>query len=189
MSDECRTKRLVALDLCCGKGGWAKGLIAAGWTVIGVDFDESFRAVYPGAFMCADVKFLHWHGVDISLVVASPPCEDFSRHDQPWTRKRNPKQPDPAIWRACERIAREVGAPLVLENVRGAQKFMGKAVTRYGPQYLWGDVPLLLPKHPGWKNGHRQKESLSSAAKADRAMVPFDLAYAVGKYYFDLERK
>lgn len=30
---------------------------------------------------------------------------------------------------------------------------------------------------------------MTSAAKADRAMVPFDLAYAVGKYYFDLERK
>ena len=182
-------KRLVALDLCCGKGGWAKGLKAAGWSVIGIDVDESFREEYPGAFLQADVTSAVWRGVDISLVVASPPCEQFSRHDMPWLSRKNPPPPDPAVWRACERIARECAAPLVLENVRGAQKFMGKAVTHYGSQYLWGDVPPLLPEFPGWKNGERQKQFRTSAARADRAMIPFELAYAVGKYYFDLERK
>jgi hypothetical protein len=80
-----------------------------------------------------------------SLIVASPPCQEFSRHDQPWTRARNPPPPDTSIWEACVRIAQEAGAPLILENVRGAQKFMGPARAHYGSQYLWGDVPALLP--------------------------------------------
>lgn len=30
----------LALDLCCGKGGWTLGLVAAGWDVIGFDVKD-----------------------------------------------------------------------------------------------------------------------------------------------------
>ena len=30
----------LALDICCGKGGWAKGLIAEGWRVISLRCGE-----------------------------------------------------------------------------------------------------------------------------------------------------
>ena len=35
--------------------------------------------------------------------------------------------------------------PLVVENVCGAQKWVGKARWHYGSFYLWGDVPALMP--------------------------------------------
>lgn len=36
--------RPLALDLCCGIGGWARGLVDEGWSVIGFDVR---RFVHP----------------------------------------------------------------------------------------------------------------------------------------------
>lgn len=143
----------LALDLCCGKGGWTAGLLAAGWDVIGVDI-ERWDGYPSGAyFLQADVRKIAGpmhdkQGRKISLVVASPPCQEFSYRSFPFKRCRELAAnvpPDKSIWQACDRIARECEAPMVLENVRGAQKYMGKAKAHYGSFYLWGDVPALLP--------------------------------------------
>lgn len=210
----------LALDLCCGLGGWAEGLIAAGWDVVGVDVNDDFRRTYPGVFVCADVRRLRvefsisWGGLvlrcpnggDIPLhmlrlVVASPPCPEYSSHDQPWTKKRNPPPPDKSIWEACERIAKEGAAPLILENVRGAQMFHGRAAWHVGPYYLWGDVPALMPKmhrRKGfwWWNKDatgkwivRTKESHTSAAAAERAKIPFELAHYIGQVFHPGEER
>jgi hypothetical protein len=53
---------------------------------------------------------------------------------------RDPKQLT-ALFRACFRIAKQAGVPLVVENVRGAQPWVGKAKANYGSFFLWGDVP------------------------------------------------
>lgn len=177
----------LALDLCCGLGGWAEGLIAAGWDVIGYDVEPGFAASYPGTFICRDVRHLiPYEGRGVSLVVASPPCQEYSRHDQPWTRKRNPPPPDKSIWEACERIAAEAGAPLILENVRGAQMFHGPADWHIGPYYLWGNVPAIWPK--GVK-ALRNKESRTSASQADRAKIPFELAHYIGQVFHPGEER
>jgi hypothetical protein len=34
----------------------------------------------------------------------------------------------------------------VIENVKGAQPWVGRAKWHYGSFYLWGDVPALMPK-------------------------------------------
>ena len=170
---------MKALDLCCGMGGWTEGLLAAGWEVIGVDTE--IHPEYPAPALKADVRTLSgdWFA-GIALVVASPPCEEFSRHGMPWTRAKNPPAPDLSIVEACYRIAREVGAPLVLENVRSAQPWLGKAVWNWGSCYLWGDgVPVLRLKVPPG-NG---KERLSSAARMRRAKIPVDLARYVAEYH------
>jgi hypothetical protein len=147
----------MALDLCSGKGGWTHGLLASGWGVIGVDI-EAWEG-YPREThrIITDVRTLDINkpsflalsrGRKISLVCASPPCQEFSYRSFPFKRCRElaaTVPPDESIWRACERIARECNAPLILENVRGAQKYMGKSVTHYGSFYLWGDVPAMLP--------------------------------------------
>jgi hypothetical protein len=68
-----------------------------------------------------------------------------------------------AIFDACFRIQREASAakgqhiPMVVENVRGAQPWVGPAAWSYGSYYLWGDVPALMPnvidarKNPGFR--------------------------------------
>lgn len=38
--------------------------------------------------------------------------------------------------------------PMVVENVVGAQAWVGRAKWHYGSFYLWGDVPALMPFAP-----------------------------------------
>jgi hypothetical protein len=34
---------------------------------------------------------------------------------------------------------------MVVENVKGAQPWVGRAAWNYGSFYLWGDLPALMP--------------------------------------------
>lgn len=166
----------TVLDLCCGLGGWARGFLDLGWRVIGVDIEP---LPYPGELIVCDVRQLDVRTLPpITLVVASPPCEAFSRWDMPWTRAKNPPPPDLSIVEACQRIARELGAPLVLENVRGAQKWLGRSVATYGTRYLWGDgVPALVPFAQRYrKNEPGAKSRLSSSRRRERAIIPYPIA-------------
>jgi hypothetical protein len=76
---------------------------------------------------------------------------------------------------ACRRAATETGAPLVLENVRAAQRWLGRSQLNCGPFHLWGDVPAIVPTFTG-----RKKESFGGKQKAERAKIPFHLAYWIG---------
>ena len=71
-----------ALDLFCGGGGTALGLLAAGFdSVVGVDSDARCAAVYPGVFVRADVQDAHvktlLHSGIFDFVWASPPCQIY----------------------------------------------------------------------------------------------------------------
>lgn len=162
----------LAIDLYCGKGGWARGLIAEGWRVVGVDNNPDFASDYPGEFICADLlTWLGWIGYRPRLVVASPPCEEFSRWGMPWTRAKNPPPPDLSHVNRSFALAGLWRVPIVLENVNAAQGWLGKSALNCGPFHLWGDVPALCPIFAG-----RPKESYSSTARAERAMIPENLA-------------
>jgi hypothetical protein len=69
----------------------------------------------------------------------------------PWKKAKALPPPDNALFEACFRIQREAEAaagrhiPLVVENVCGAQKWVGRARWHFGSFYLWGDVPALMP--------------------------------------------
>jgi len=163
----------VCVDLYCGKGGWTNGFLEAGFTVIGVDIQ--FHKGYRGLFLQRDIAAWNGNGITTAdVIVASPPCDEFSRFQMPWTRRKNPLAPSMELVNAAYRL-REVFRPrvFILENVRAAQQWLGPAILHRGPYYLWGDI-LLAPAVVA-----KAKESYSGSQKAERAMIPFDLAYGI----------
>jgi hypothetical protein len=146
--------RPLAIDLFCGLGGWTDGLLAEGYDVVGFDIErhEYGEHRYPAQLVIQDVVTLHgaqFRGA--GLIVASPPCQAYSYRAMPWKRAKALPPPDNALFEACFRIQREAceaagrHIPLVVENVRGAQRWVGRARWNLGSYYLWGDIPALMP--------------------------------------------
>lgn len=168
----------LAIDLYCGLGGWTEGLLAEGYDVIGFDIErhEYDGERYPAELILQDVLTLHGSQFkDAALIVASPPCQEYSYMAMPWSRakaKAAAIRADEtgaelerlnALFNACFRIQREAceaadrHIPLVVENVRGAIPWVGRSRWNYGSFHLWGDVPALMPptvratKVPGFR--------------------------------------
>lgn len=154
----------LAIDLFCGLGGWTEGLLAEGYRVVGFDIERHVygEAKYPAQLVIQDVLTIHGKQFkDAALIVASPPCQEFSYMAMPWSLakqkradylsgKRDRKQLT-ALFDACFRIQREASEaaghhiPMVVENVRGANEWVGRSQWNFGSFHLWGDVPALMP--------------------------------------------
>ena len=144
----------LAIDIYCGLGGWTEGLLAEGYHVVGFDLERHVygEARYPAQLVLQDVLTIHGSQFkDAVLIVASPPCQAYSYRAMPWKRAKALPPPDNTLFEACFRIQREAikaaghHIPMVVENVCGAQKWVGRARWHYGSFYLWGDIPALMP--------------------------------------------
>lgn len=156
----------LCIDLFCGLGGWAEGFLAEGYDVIGFDIERHDYGTggYPGQLVLQDVLTLRGSQFkDAAVIVASPPCQAYSYMAMPWKRaKEQAKERRENIasflalnclFNACFRIAHEAGVPLIVENVRGAQPWVGRSAWNYGSFHLWGDVPALMPTTGKVKSG------------------------------------
>lgn len=163
----------LAIDLCCGLGGWTEGLLSEGWRVRGYDIEahEYGEERYPAELVLRNVLEMHGSEIaDADLIVASPPCTEYSYMAMPWKRAKQIARalrgegefPEPyrgsrtveqlnAIFDACFRLQREASEaagrhiPMVVENVKGAQPWVGRAKWSFGSFFLWGDIPALMP--------------------------------------------
>jgi len=156
----------LAIDLFCGLGGWTEGLLAEGYNVIGFDIEEHKYGEqrYPAQLVIQDVLTLHGSQFrNATLIVASPPCQEYSYMAMPWKLAKAKAAAIRAdttgaelerlnrLFNACFRIQKEACAaagrhiPLVVENVRGAIPWVGRSRWNFGSFHLWGDVPALMP--------------------------------------------
>lgn len=193
--------------------------MAEGYRVVGFDNERHFYgdARYPAQLVIQDVLTLHGRQFkDAALIVASPPCQEYSYMAMPWTRAKTIAEEYrsgvrdvaklTALFDACFRIQREASeaaghlVPLVVENVCGAQAWVGRARWHYGSFYLWGDVPALMPivrKHVKGDGTPRDKmfgnqgpaaygskSSARRAASAHIAKIPFELARHIGRQWW-----
>jgi hypothetical protein len=230
----------LAIDLCCGLGGWTEGLLAEGWRVRGYDIEahEYGDEKYPAELVIRNVLEMHGSELaDADLIVASPPCTEYSYMAMPWSRAKQIARalrgedefPEPyrgsrtieqlnAIFNACFRLQREASEaagrhiPMVVENVRGAEPWVGRAARRFGSYYLWGDLPALMPigsarkvsgfrfdgsgksfqtasvKEFGWsKESELRRNSSKSPARKEAsakiAKIPFTLSSHIARVY------
>lgn len=158
----------LCIDLFCGLGGWTEGFLAEGYEVVGFDIERHVYGdlKYPAQLVLQDVLTIHGSQFrNAACIVASPPCQKYSWLAMPWSRSKSEHSqaakslrrewetngPDNRLFDACFRIQREACEaagrfiPLVAENVRGAQEWVGPAAWNYGSFYLWGDVPAIMP--------------------------------------------
>jgi hypothetical protein len=164
----------LCVELYCGSFGWSKSWLDLGGRAIGFDLEHHpWHGPVPenAELVLQDVLTLNGAQFrDADLILASPPCQEFSYRAMPW--KRAKALPPPylgmklfwACWRiqqeACEAAGRYI--PMVVENVVGAQRWIGAARWHFGSYYLWGDVPALMPpakvlKVPGF-NFHQHEK-------------------------------
>ncbi len=200
------------IDLFCGLGGWTEGLLAEGYEVVGYDIEEHVYGEhrYPARLVVEDVLTIHGSQFkDAALIVASPPCQEYSYMAMPWTRAKAKAAAIRAdrtgdelerlnrLFNACFRIQRETceaaghRVPMIVENVRGAQPWVGPARWSFGSFYLWGDVPALMPpmsravkvggldwKHPDDPR-HRPGQAFNPAAQGKSVVEGRKLAASV----------
>ena len=128
----------IAIDLFAGTGAATEVLKERGWEVIRVEIDPRFEADF------GDVKDFVWRKKDrVDFLWASPPCYEFTKTFMPWYRQNAPSQEAIELVFEVFRIVRETRPRFwIMENVVGAQRWIGKAAFRIGSRYLWGWFPF-----------------------------------------------
>jgi DNA polymerase len=109
-------RRLRVLDLYCGAGGVARGLMQAGFSVVGVDILPQPR--YPGdEFIQGDaLQYLATADLSgIAFIWASPPCQAYSA-----VSRAPGKHRDADLIAPTRETLKRAGLPYVIENVVGA---------------------------------------------------------------------
>jgi hypothetical protein len=128
---------LYGIDLFCGLGGWTEGLPREGFDVIGFDIERHVYGEhrYPAQLVLQDVRTLHGSQFrDATIIVASSPCQEFSYRAMPWKRAKalGPPELGMELFAQAARIQREACEaagryiPMIQENVRGAQPWVGR---------------------------------------------------------------
>lgn len=154
----------LCIDLFCGLGGWSEGFLYEGWKCVGFDIERHDYGCggYPGQLVIQNVLTIDGKQFkSADCIVASPPCQTYSYMAMPWSKakaiaaeyrngERDVKKLT-ALFDACFRIQSEASEaagrhiPMIVENVRGAQPWVGRSRWNFGSYHLWGDVPALMP--------------------------------------------
>ena len=173
-------KRKVIWDLCSGLGGWSEAFAQSDWVVIRIEVNPALE--YVPFTRILDVKdWMDW--IDSlphpDLVVASPPCTEFSTAN-PVSRENF--DPDMSIVRACLDIIDYIKPTYwILENVKGACPYIKKIIGHHkqfiGPFFLWGNFPHIEDRRlRNYKKNMGGKISREKDAQ-ETAMIPFEMSF------------
>jgi len=148
------TQRPRLLDLFCGAGLASEGYRRAGFDVTGVDLSP--QPYYPFEFHRFDaLSFLDtglWALFDV--VHASPPCQFFTQMSARDRGKGGVVDSRVDLLTPTLKRLSECSVPWVVENVMGAKRLGGHALTLHGgmfglrvhrPRIFWSNQLLMQP--------------------------------------------
>jgi len=182
----------LLIELYCGSFGWSAGWLAAGGRSVGFDLEHHpWHGPVPANADLVLQDVLTLSGVqfrDASLILASPPCQAYSYMAMPWKRSkqiareyrsglRSVAQLN-ALFDACFRIQREASQaagyhiPMIVENVRGAQPWVGPCKANYGSFALWGDIGMVGNRIVAFRDGQPSGRTLRVPRKSAGVKVP-----------------
>jgi len=174
-------RAMKVLDLFCGLGGWSKAFHDAGHECTGIDIKN---IGYPWRFVKADLN--DWKpDQQYDIILASPPCTQFSKVNQNWTGKCNESKGLELVFRTFALIQEIKPKYWVIENVKGLAEFIDKPndIVRYGATknhksaYLWSNIGKLgFLKQMIVKNTTRKTFKSSDP---ELAKIPYPLSEAV----------
>lgn len=160
-------KQPLVIELFAGCMTWSAGALELGAHAIGFDIEHlpHHGKVPDGAeLVLQDVLTLRGRQFkNAQLLLCSPPCQKYSWLAMPWSRSKSEHSkaakalrkdwetngPDNRLFDACFEIQKDACRaagryiPMVVENVRGAQEWVGPAKANFGSFYLWGDVAMI----------------------------------------------
>ena len=176
------TTALLWIDLCAGLGGASQPALERGWRVVRVDIDPRFK---PD--VVADVQALPFKRVAPDVLWASPPCQDFTKWQQPasWFfpnhgRKAVRREPTTTLVEACLEAV-EYFRPRfwILENVWAARKFVsplaGPVRALVDGHAFWGWLPGLIPQ----TRAHKWMLPPGPERASRRARIPYEIGEAI----------
>jgi len=169
------------LDLFSGLGGFSKAFKDNGHQVVKIDNESKFN---PD--ICIDILKLKkndFNDYDFDIVLASPPCTEFTKDSMPDSWNENRKvEPDTRLLRKTIKIIYWVDPKYwVIENVSGARPyfylFLGNPVKKVGSRYLWGNFPVFECKDVYGKWELSPGEDRPSL----RSLIPYELSLSLCK--------
>ncbi len=186
-------KRKVVWDLCSGLGGWTEAFAQSDWVVIRIEINPALEYV-PFTRIWDIHDWMDWID-DLphpDLIVASPPCEEFSIADP--NKDRNDRMENPEKYPELEIALENVRTCLdiidyikpewwVLENVRGAVRYFKKYIPKLKPHkqaigpkqhqqfFLWGNFPHIMMK-PNFTHA-----KCDNRTAQERALIPFEISF------------
>jgi len=165
--------RLKVLDLFSGLGGFSQAFQDRGHEVIRIDIERSFKPTIQ-----ADVRKLPLKRIHFDVVLASPPCDEFSKDSMPWYSDADIDRAMELVYAAKEVIDYLKPRFWVVENVRGAVKYFrsvfGDYRQRCGSRYLWGNFPKFKCRHELCYG--KWKLPPSAMRKALRSKIPYEIS-------------
>jgi hypothetical protein len=192
----------LVLDLFSGLGGFSEGFIANGFRAIGFDIEahDYGDGGYPGQLVLRDVRSLcgaelvREYGIP-AVIVASPPCQEFSYMAMPWSKAKEKMRKilaDPAeqtrltdLFNQCFRIQREVSAAAGCDcfgdpswpGKQGGVKQSAPGLRDNGKGSAWFGGPGTIPRMTGSRSPARKR------ASAEIAKIPPALSSWLAKCF------
>jgi len=159
---------MKVLDLFCGMGGWSVGFHREGFICYGLD---EVDVGYPYELWQTPIEEFRggeYRDMGYDVVVASPPCTEFSIMTQlSWFKKQrgppDPKGPNGlGLVENALRVIKLVDPKFwCLENVYGSREYIepliGKPRVEAKPFLLWGNFPeVMWPDKKHNKSFHQE---------------------------------